>query len=339
MANIVEIKNLSKDFIVNDGILHALSNINLEIEDRDIYGIIGLSGAGKSTLIRCINLLEKPTKGNVIFNGVDLTSVSNKELLIQRQKMGMIFQSFNLFDQRNVLKNVMYPLEIVGVNKKQAKEKAIELLHVVGLEDKLFAYPSQLSGGQKQRVAIARALANDPQVLLCDEPTSALDPNTTNQILDLLKSINQNLGVTIIIITHEMRVIESICNKVSIIDNSEIVESGLVKNIFKNPKSRIAKQLILPTESLNVSHIKGKKYLRLVFDGTVSEPIISDMILTCKCEVSILSSNVKTFDDKAYGQMILQIPDDLVMYKKIYDYLGRKSIQVEEVSEHDFSDK
>ena len=338
MNPIVEIKDLSKDFIVNEGILHALKNINLVIERKDVYGIIGLSGAGKSTLIRCVNLLEKPTSGSVIFDGVDLVNISEKELLIKRQKMGMIFQNFNLFDQRTVLKNVMYPLEIIGVNKKEAKEKAIKLLHIVGLEEKLFAYPSQLSGGQKQRVAIARALANDPEVLLCDEPTSALDPNTTNQILDLLKEINHTLGVTIIIITHEMRVIESICNKVSIIDNSEIVESGFVKDIFKNPKSKVAKQLILPTESFSVNPIKGQRYLRLVFDGTVSKPVISDLIQTCKCELSILSSNVKTFEEKVYGQMIIQIPDDTLILRKVTEYLVDKEIQVEEVSIHDIRD-
>ena len=338
MDTIVEIKDLSKDFIVNEGILHALKNINLVIERKDVYGIIGLSGAGKSTLIRCVNLLEKPTSGSVIFDGVDLVNISEKELLAKRQKMGMIFQNFNLFDQRTVLKNVMYPLEIIGVNKKEAKEKAIKLLHIVGLEEKLFAYPSQLSGGQKQRVAIARALANDPEVLLCDEPTSALDPNTTNQILDLLKEINHTLGVTIIIITHEMRVIESICNKVSIIDNSEIVESGFVKDIFKNPKSKVAKQLILPTESFGVNPIKGQRYLRLVFDGTVSKPVISDLILTCKCELSILSSNVKTFEEKVYGQMIIQIPDDTLILRKVTEYLVDKEIQVEEVSIYDVRD-
>ena len=337
MAGIVEIKDLYKDFVMNEGVLHALKNINLTIEHQDVYGIIGLSGAGKSTLVRCINLLEKPTKGQVLFNGEDLMQISEQELLVKRQKIGMIFQNFNLFDQRNVLKNVTYPLEIIGINKKDAKEKAIKLLEVVGLKDKLFAYPSQLSGGQKQRVAIARALANEPEILLCDEPTSALDPNTTNQILDLLKEINHSLGVTIIIITHEMRVIEAICNKVSIIDNSEIVESGLVKDIFKNPKSKVAKQLILPTESFKVNQIKGKKYLRLVFDGTVSEPVISNLILTCQCELSILSSNVKTFEDKVFGQMIIQIPDDEEIHQKIFKYLENKLIQVEEVDDNDFS--
>lgn len=339
MDTIIQVNNLYKDFIDQNGnVFHALSNINLKINKQDIYGIIGLSGAGKSTLIRCINLLEKPTQGNIVFEGIDLTNISNKELLEKRQKMGMIFQNFNLFEQRNVLKNVMYPLEIANVDKKVAKEKAIELLNLVGLSEKIYSYPSSLSGGQKQRVAIARALANNPEVLLCDEPTSALDPNTTTQILDLLKEINEKLKVTIIIITHEMRVIDSICNKVSIIDNSEIVESGEVKEIFKNPKSKVAKQLILPKESFSINRIDGRKYLRLVFDGTVSKPIISDLILSIKCEISILSSNVKTYENKAYGQMIIQVPDSKIIIEKIINYLLEKDIQVKEVSEDDFSD-
>jgi D-methionine transport system ATP-binding protein len=220
MEPIIKIENLSKDYKIKNGILHALIGINIDIFKGDIYGIIGLSGAGKSTLIRCINLLEKPTDGSIIFDGKDLTKINKKELLKERQKIGMIFQNFNLLDQRNVYKNVAYPLEIAGVKKEAAKDKILSLLNIVGLSDKIYSYPSELSGGQKQRVAIARALANDPSVLLCDEPTSALDPNTTNQILDLLKKINKELGVTIIIITHEMRIIDAICNKVSIIDNS-----------------------------------------------------------------------------------------------------------------------
>ncbi len=220
MEPIIKIENLSKDYKIKNGILHALIGINIDIFKGDIYGSIGLSGAGKSTLIRCINLLEKPTDGSIIFDGKDLTKINKKELLKERQKIGMIFQNFNLLDQRNVYKNVAYPLEIAGVKKEAAKDKILSLLNIVGLSDKIYSYPSELSGGQKQRVAIARALANDPSVLLCDEPTSALDPNTTNQILDLLKKINKELGVTIIIITHEMRIIDAICNKVSIIDNS-----------------------------------------------------------------------------------------------------------------------
>lgn len=335
MNPIIKVSNLSKDYIVNKEVFHALQNVNFEVMEKDIYGIIGLSGAGKSTLIRCINLLEKPTSGTIefldeyLFEGKKTVKSINKH----RQKMGMIFQNFNLLEQRNVLKNVMFPLEIAKVNKVEAKEKAIELLKMVGLEEKIYSYPSQLSGGQKQRVAIARALANDPKVLLCDEPTSALDPNTTNQILDLLKEINETLGVTIIIITHEMKIIEQICNKVSIIDNSQIVESGYVKDIFKNPKSNIAKQLIIPIESFKINPAIDKKYLRLVFDGAVDEPVISNLILSCKCELSILSSNVKTFEGKVYGQMIIQIPNEESVSNNVIKYLIGKDIQVEEVND------
>ena len=334
MEPIIKISNLYKDFNVDGKIFHALRNVNLEVMEKDIYGIIGLSGAGKSTLIRCINLLEVPTSGKISFLDEVLFDDDKKEtkkINECRQKMGMIFQNFNLFEQRNVLKNVLYPLELAGMKGEVAKNKAIELLKIVGLEEKIYAYPSQLSGGQKQRVAIARALANDPKVLLCDEPTSALDPNTTNQILDLLKEINESLGVTIIIITHEMEIIEQICNKVSIISNSEIVESGFVKDIFKNPKSSVAKELILPMESFRINSDLNKKYLRLVFDGTVNEPIISNLILSVKCELSILSSNVKTFENKVYGQMIIQVPNDSEIIDKIIKYLLGKEILVEEV--------
>lgn len=332
MNLVINIKNLCKDYYVNKKIFHALTDVDLEVSKGDIYGIIGLSGAGKSTLIRCVNLLETPTSGTVQFLDVVLFDGKkvNKEINTYRQKMGMIFQNFNLFEQRNVLKNVMYPLELAGVKKEEAKEKALNLLKLVGLEEKVNNYPSQLSGGQKQRVAIARALANDPEVLLCDEPTSALDPNTTEQILELLKEINEKLGVTVIIITHEMKIIEQICNKVSIIDNSRVVEAGYVKDIFKNPKSAIARQLIIPTESFKINPQADKKYLRLVFDGTVDEPIISNLILTCKCELSILSSNVKTIEDKVYGQMIIQVPSEEIIYNKIVKFLTDKNILVED---------
>lgn len=335
MNPVIKVNNLCKDFIVNKEVFHALQNIDLVVEEKDIYGIIGLSGAGKSTLIRCINLLETPTSGTIEFldNEIFDGNKEDKNLNKHRQKMGMIFQNFNLLEQRNVLRNVTFPLELAGIRGKQAKEKALNLLKIVGLEEKAYAYPSQLSGGQKQRVAIARALANDPKVLLCDEPTSALDPTTTIQILELLKEINETMGVTIVIITHEMQIIEQICNKVSIIDKSQIVESGYVKDIFKNPKSKIAKQLIIPVESFKINPKIDKKYLRLVFDGMVDEPIISNLILTCKCELNILSSNVKTFEDKVYGQMIIQIPNQDTVSNKVVKYLIGKGILVEEVTD------
>lgn len=327
----IEVRHLGKTF--GDGVnkVVAISDINLTIEDGDIYGVIGLSGAGKSTLIRCINFLEKPTEGQVIFDGVDLGSISHKELLKQRQKMSMIFQSFNLLSQRTVIKNICYPLEIAGVGRAEARKKAAELLEIVGLSDKAGAYPAQLSGGQKQRVAIARALATDPRVLLCDEATSALDPNTTRAILDLLKEINRSMGVTIIVITHEMKVIEQICNKVAVIDQSHIVEQGMVRDVFLAPQSQIARELILPKNEA-VEEMRGERKIRIVFDGNSAfEPIISNLSLECHTAVNILGADTKNIEGRAYGQMLLQLPDDLTAQQRITNYLDTRSIKYEEV--------
>jgi len=326
----IELKHLSKIYDNGKTKVEAIRDINLTIEDGDIFGIIGLSGAGKSTLIRCINFLEKPTEGQVIFDGVDLGTISHKELLKKRQSMSMIFQSFNLLSQRTALGNICYPLEIAGVNKNQAKEKARELLKIVGLEDKEKSYPVQLSGGQQQRIAIARALATNPKVLLCDEATSALDPNTTASILNLLKEINKTMGVTIIVITHEMKVIEQICNKVAVIDHSQIVEEGLVKEVFTTPKSQIAKQLILPTNQ-GVPSAEGFRCLRLVFDGTSSfEPIISSLSRQCDVNVNILGANTKNIEGVAYGQMLIQLPEDKETEEKIKTFLTAKKIKYKE---------
>lgn len=313
--------NLGKTYSGENEVV-ALKNINIEIAPGDIFGIIGLSGAGKSTLVRCLNLLEKPTEGQVFFDGRDLQSLSQKELLLTRQSIGMIFQNFNLLNQRTTIGNICYPLEISGkLNKKERIEKAQKLLEIVGLSDKAKAYPSQLSGGQKQRIAIARALANDPKVILCDEATSALDPTTTQSILSLLKEINKTFGVTIVIITHEMKVIENICNKVAVIDNSEIAEIGDVSDVFVHPKSSIAKKLILP-EGTAVSNIKDGKLYRIVFDGSSAfEPIISNMIMECRVPVNIISANTKVVDDKTFGQMVLQFPNDETSLQRITSYL------------------
>ena len=322
---IIKIENLKKTFKLKKETITAIQNINLSINEGDIYGIIGLSGAGKSTLIRCINFLERPTSGNVFFKGIDLASLKNKDLLKIRQNIGMIFQGFNLLEQRTVLENVLFPLEINKTDKNEAILKAKELLSEVGLIEKINAYPSQLSGGQKQRVAIARALANNPSVLLCDEATSALDPNTTNQILSLLKNINEKYGITIVVITHEMRVIETICNKVAIIDNSEIVEEGEVKDIFINPKTKIAKDLILPSIDI-VEKSNEFIQLRLVFDGNVMDPVISTMILQTKVMVNIINANVRTVDGKTYGEMMLQIPDDEASIAKVKNFLTSNQV-------------
>ena len=262
----IEIKNLDKVFSSAGGPIEALKDINLTINDGEIFGIIGLSGAGKSTLVRCINLLEKPTSGSVILDGKDLVKIPKKELLMTRRNIGMIFQSFNLLSQRNVLKNVLYPMEIAGIKKAEAEKRAKELIEMVGLTDRIKSYPAQLSGGQKQRVAIARALSTNPKYLLCDEATSALDPNTVRSILALLKDINKKLGVTIIVITHEMRVVEQICDRVAVIDGGRVVETGEVKQVFISPKSKMARELILPKNE-TVESINSERVIRIVFDG------------------------------------------------------------------------
>lgn len=324
-----KLENLSKEFVGKDNTVEAVKNVNLTIEKGEIFGIIGFSGAGKSTLVRCLNLLEVPTSGKVIFNGKNLLEISQAELRKCRQKIGMIFQSFNLLAQRNVVDNVCYPLEIAGVKRKDAQEKALELLNMVGIKDKAKSYPSQLSGGQKQRVAIARALATDPDVLLCDEATSALDPITTTAILDLLKSINQKLGVTIVIITHEMKVVQQICDKVAVMSDGLIVEQGEVKEIFVNPKSDITKKLVLG-KNLSVSDI-GRKSLRIVFEGqSAFEPIISNLTIECNEKVNILGANTENVGGKAYGQMLIELPDNPMSVEKIKRYLDSKTIYYEE---------
>ena len=326
----IELKNLSKIYDNGKTRVEAVKDINLTIEDGDIFGIIGLSGAGKSTLIRCINFLEKPTEGQVIFDGVDLGAISHKELLKKRQSMSMIFQNFNLLSQRTALDNICYPLEIAGNSKNEAREKARRLLAIVGLSDKEKSYPVQLSGGQQQRIAIARALATDPKVLLCDEATSALDPTTTSSILNLLKEINKNMGVTIIVITHEMRVIEQICNKVAVIDKSHIVEEGPVREVFTAPKSQIAKQLIL-LKNQGVPAAEGFRCLRLVFDGTSAfEPIISALSRQCNTDVNILGANTKNIEGVAYGQMLIQLPEDEAKVAGIKEFLDSKKVKYEE---------
>lgn len=315
--------DLCKTYDAAQGKVEALKNINLTIEKGDIFGIIGLSGAGKSTLVRCLNLLEKPTSGQVLFNGEDLATLSKKELLKRRQSIGMIFQNINLLNQRTTIGNICYPLEISGeLNKQDRIKRAYELLDIVGLPDKDKAYPSQLSGGQRQRIAIARALANNPEVILCDEATSALDPTTTISILSLLKEINEKFGVTIVIITHEMKVIETICNKVAVIDQSEIAEEGDVSEIFLRPKSAIAKKLILP-EGVAVNKMEGGRTIRVVFDGTSTfEPIISNMVIECRAPVNIISANTKSVDGKTFGQMIIQLPQDEQTCARVISYLS-----------------
>lgn len=326
----IEIKKLNKTYKTSDSHITALDDINITINDGEIFGIIGLSGAGKSTLVRCINLLERPTSGEILLDGKDLTKLSQKELLSTRRNIGMIFQSFNLFEQRNVVQNVCFPLEIAGLHRNEAIKKADKLLELVGLTDRKKSYPSQLSGGQKQRVAIARALATDPKYLLCDEATSALDPNTTQQILTLLKEINKKLGVTIIVITHEMKVIDQICDRVAVIDNSHIAEVGKVSEVFANPKSEIARELILPQSPLTLKKI-GKRQIRIIFDGESSEkPVMSDMILSCQTPVNIMFADTKDIEGKAYGHIIIQLPEEEQNQEKIIAWLKANKMKYTE---------
>lgn len=330
MGEIIRIEGLNKTFAGKQGEVVALDGIDLSVQQGEIFGIIGLSGAGKSTLVRCMNFLERPTQGKVFVDGQDLAKLKNRDLRRMRQTVSMIFQSFNLLSQRSVLQNICFPMEVAGVSKKEARTKARNLLEVVGLSEKEKAYPSQLSGGQKQRVAIARALALDPKVLLCDEATSALDPNTTRSILALLKEINQTLGVTIIVITHEMRVIEQICHRVAVIDQSHIVEMGKVQDVFLRPQSQIARQLILP-QGQSVEKMMGQRCLRIVFDGNSSyEPVISNMTLECRAAVNILFADTKDIGGKAFGQMVLQLPEDSASVERILAYLDERRITYKE---------
>ena len=327
----IEIRHLNKTYRTADKDIVALEDINLTIRDGEIFGIIGLSGAGKSTLVRCINLLEQPSAGEVIVDGESITALPRKELLKLRRSIGMIFQGFNLLEQRSVLRNVCFPLEIAGVKKKEAKERAMELLSLVGLADRTEAYPYQLSGGQKQRVAIARALATRPKYLLCDEATSALDPTTTRAILELLHEINESLGVTIIVITHEMKVIDQICDRVAVIDHSRIAEEGKVSEVFTNPRSQIARDLIIPRER-TVLETEGGKRLRLTFDGeTTAGPHIAEMILACQAPVSILQASTKELDGVIYGYTIIELPKDEHQAEKILLWLQNSGIRWKEV--------
>ena len=318
--NIIQLKHMGKEFKTANGPVKALDDINLEIKRGEIFGIIGLSGAGKSTLVRCINMLEIPTSGEVLFEGENLAALNEAGQRKARQSMGMIFQQFNLLAQRNILRNVCFPMEIAGVPKQQARERAMELLKLVGLEDRAKAYPAQLSGGQRQRVAIARAIATNPKVLLCDEATSALDPNTTKSILELIKQINRDLGITVIVITHEMAVIEAICDRVAIIDHSQIAES------------KIGRQLILGDAVENVKFDKSRK-IRITFDGRSSmEPVLANMILASKVPVNILYASTKDIGGTAYGQMIIQLPEDEADAARALHYLKTVQVPYEEVN-------
>ena len=331
MSNVFELINVYKTY-KNDGKeFEALKDVSLEVREGEIFGIIGMSGAGKSTLVRTLNRLEEVPSGSVTFYDKDLAALSAKELREVRQKISMIFQGFNLVNQRTVLSNVEQPLKIAGVPRKERREKALQMLKIVGLSEKKDVFPARLSGGQKQRVAIARALTADPKVLLCDEATSALDPKITGEILELLKKINEERKLTIVIITHEMSVVEKICDRVAIIDDGLLAEVGDVKDVFSNPKSKAAKKLVFPSNPFDPSE-QGRRVVRLVFDGTQSsEPFIANLVEQTGLKVNILSANTKSVGGIGFGQMIVELPSSEKDQETIIGFFTKGGLSVTEV--------
>ena len=331
----IELKQVSKTFPTPDGDFQALKEVSLTIQDGDIFGIVGMSGAGKSTLVRCINLLERPTSGQVLMDGEDLMTFSPARLRQARRSIAMIFQQFNLLMQRTCLKNICFPMEIAGVPAAEAKKRALEYLDIVGLPDKANAYPAQLSGGQKQRIAIARALASNPKVLLCDEATSALDPTTTRSILKLIQDINQRMGITAIIITHEMAVVEAICTRVAILEHGNMVETGTVEEVFSNLKSEAGRKLVFP-EGANIDQFPVADVVRVVFNGGSSyEPLIASLAIDCGVKVNILGADTRNVNGKAFGSMLLGLPEDKNDAAKAMSYLkAQKDVTVEEVPDY-----
>ena len=332
MEPMIQVENLCKSFSTKSGTVEAARNISFSIEKGEIFGIIGLSGAGKSTLVRCLNLLERPTSGTIRIKGKNLMELSERKLRKERQNIGMIFQHFNLLMQRTALDNVCFPMEIVGISKKEARKKALEYLKIVGLEEKALSYPSQLSGGQKQRVAIARVLASDPEILLCDEATSALDPQTTKSILELIRKINKEYGITVVVITHEMSVVQEICNRVAVLERGVLVESGTVEELFRSPKTEAARRLVFSGRA-QIQKMNGKRLVRVTFkDKSSFEPVIANLVLTYRTPVNILYADTKNIGGSAEGEMILQLPEIEETAEKMIEYLRETNMGVEELS-------
>lgn len=331
MAEVFKLDHVSKIYRNEGKEFPALKEISFTVQEGEIFGIIGMSGAGKSTLVRTLNRLEKVSEGEVSFFDRSLTGMSEREIRLVRREIAMIFQSFNLLQQRTVLSNVMQPLRIAGVPRQKRREKALEMLKVVGLEEKKDSYPGRLSGGQRQRVAIARALASDPKVLLCDEATSALDPKITGEILDLLKEINRTRKLTVVIITHEMSVVEKICDRVAIIDEGTLAEIGDVRSIFQNPKSEAARRLVYPGNPFDPSSKDGR-LIRIVFDGLkASRPFIAELVETTGRKVNILSANTKSVGGIGYGQMVLELPEKKEHQEEVIAFFRERGLGVQEV--------
>ncbi|MBM6694516.1 ATP-binding cassette domain-containing protein [Pseudoflavonifractor capillosus] len=331
----IELKHITKRFPTAEGEFTALRDVSLTIGDGDIFGIVGMSGAGKSTLVRCLNLLERPSQGQVVIDGEDLCAMSQKELTLRRRSISMIFQHFNLLMQRTCLDNICFPMEIAGKKGPEVKKKARELLDIVGLPDKADAYPAQLSGGQKQRIAIARALASDPKILLCDEATSALDPKTTRDILRLIQDINRRLGITVVIITHEMGVIEEICSHVAILDHGVLQETGTVEETFSNPKTEAGRRLVYP-DGVIIDQLPAANVIRIAFNGSSSyEPLIASLAMDCQVKVNILGADTRNVDGKAFGTMLLGLPENAEERERAIQYIkNQPNVTMEEV--HDY---
>ena len=334
----IELQHVSKTFENAGGRVDALRDVSLTIADGDIYGIIGMSGAGKSTLVRCINMLERPTEGRVIVNGQQLDAMTPAQLRAARREITMIFQRFNLLMQRTCLQNICFPMELAGVGRKEAQAKAWELLELVGLPDKAQAYPAQLSGGQQQRIAIARALATNPKVLLCDEATSALDPKTTRQILELIQDINRKLGITVVVITHQMSVVEEICDSVAILDGGVVVEQGSVQEIFANPKTAAAKRLVAPNGGSAARDLScfapDDHVVRVTFNGSsTAKPLVASLAAEKGILVSVLSADTRDLSGQCYGSMLLKLPTELALAQQAMEYMRSQSgVTVEEVT-------
>ena len=334
----IELSHISKEFVSGKRTVHAVQDVSLTIDKGEIFGMIGFSGAGKSTLVRCINLLERPTEGSVVIDGTAMETLSPAALRERRRDITMIFQQFNLLMQRSCLKNICFPMELAGVKKADAEKRARELLEMVGLPDKANAYPAQLSGGQKQRIAIARALATDPKVLLCDEATSALDPNTTHSILTLIKDINRKLGITVVVITHQMSVVEEICDHVAILDSGVVVEQGEVKEIFANPKTAAAKRLVAPNGGSAARDLSSfapdDHVVRVTFNGSsTAKPLVASLAAEKGILVSVLSADTRDLSGQCYGSMLLKLPADLDEAKQAAAYMrAQPGITVEEVT-------
>lgn len=342
----IRLENVSKTFTDSNKEVHAVNNVSLTINDGDIFGIIGFSGAGKSTLVRCINLLEKPTEGKVFVDDAEITALSGKELRKARKKIGMIFQHFNLMPSRTIFGNVAYPLRGSGLSKEEISEKVHHLLELVGISEKENAFPSQLSGGQKQRVAIARALANDPSILLCDEATSALDPQTTKSILKLLQQLNQTLGITVVVITHEMAVVKEICNRVAVMDHGDVVEEGEVFHVFASPKEPLTRSFIKTTSNLQkieelieadspvVATKKGELIVRLSYvEKNTSEPLISTVTQKFGIILNIVFADVEIVQNAPIGGTVAIVSGESSRIDEALQYLRDKNVGVEVIKD------